>query len=419
MATYYVWSGAVGAGTGADWANAYTKIVPAITFKNPGDIFFVAHDHAETTVGPLDVYIGTGSLAAPSWIICVDRFGAVPPTTADLRTTATITTTGSGNITFGGYGLYAYGLNFICSVGATGTNSWQVGADTKLYLRKCTMKMASTGASARHSMGSNATHVVLDDCRVEFAVATQGMHWLGDFIWRNTANPLMGSVIPNTIHTSLGSSRQTIEGVDFSAFTNTSMLGNTSGSSLLLSYKNCKFNAGATLQAVGAPEVSLDFLDTGSTPSDLKNNAHYAYAGTEVKELTVVPAGRSFSRKVTTISDCSRVVSYEALPLVVWNDVVGSPITLTMEGAGAVLPDNGQVWFDVDYGGPQIMSGGFKPLVPTVPLAASDLVWAGSPAVRFKQSHTITPEDEGWIYVYPRIAMASSTVYLDPVVTVS
>jgi hypothetical protein len=39
MASYYVWSGATGTGTGASWANAYTTLTLAFSGKLAGDIF--------------------------------------------------------------------------------------------------------------------------------------------------------------------------------------------------------------------------------------------------------------------------------------------------------------------------------------------------------------------------------------------
>ena len=44
MASYYVWSGAAGTGTGASWANAYTTLSLAFSCKSAGDVFYVATD---------------------------------------------------------------------------------------------------------------------------------------------------------------------------------------------------------------------------------------------------------------------------------------------------------------------------------------------------------------------------------------
>ena len=46
---------AAGAGTGADWANAYTTLSAAFTAKAAGDVFFVSEDHAETGAVALNI----------------------------------------------------------------------------------------------------------------------------------------------------------------------------------------------------------------------------------------------------------------------------------------------------------------------------------------------------------------------------
>ena len=57
MAIYYVYSGAAGAGTGADWANAYTTLTTAVSGKAAGDVFYIAHDHAESTAGRVTITV--------------------------------------------------------------------------------------------------------------------------------------------------------------------------------------------------------------------------------------------------------------------------------------------------------------------------------------------------------------------------
>ena len=94
MANYYIWSGATGAANGTSWANAYLTLTAGIQSKAVGDVFYVAHDHAEVAAGAL-TFQTPGTIASPSKVICVDRAGSVPPVSADRRTTASITRTGN------------------------------------------------------------------------------------------------------------------------------------------------------------------------------------------------------------------------------------------------------------------------------------------------------------------------------------
>ena len=99
MANRYVWSGATGTATGASWANAHTTIQSAIAAGAAGDTYFVAHDHAQTAASSISIS-PNGSQGSPDRFICVNRAGSVPPVAADLRDTASVTTTGAANITF-------------------------------------------------------------------------------------------------------------------------------------------------------------------------------------------------------------------------------------------------------------------------------------------------------------------------------
>lgn len=85
MANHYVWSGATGGATGADWADAYLTLAAAATGSVAGDTFYVAHDHAETQASAMTITF-PGTEASPNRVYCVDRAGSVPPVAADLRT---------------------------------------------------------------------------------------------------------------------------------------------------------------------------------------------------------------------------------------------------------------------------------------------------------------------------------------------
>jgi hypothetical protein len=67
MASVYVRSGAAGAGTGADWANAYTTLAAAFTAKAAGDVFYVSDDHAETQASAMTL-VSPGTAANPCFV---------------------------------------------------------------------------------------------------------------------------------------------------------------------------------------------------------------------------------------------------------------------------------------------------------------------------------------------------------------
>src|SRR4051812_1910841 len=83
MANRYVYSGAAGTATGADWTNAHTTLTAAITSGAAGDVYYVAHDHSETAASSVTLTF-KGTAATPDRVLCVNRAGSVPPVAADL-----------------------------------------------------------------------------------------------------------------------------------------------------------------------------------------------------------------------------------------------------------------------------------------------------------------------------------------------
>ena len=85
MASYYVYSGAGGAADGSSWANAYTTMALALASgKVAGDIFYLAHDHNESTGASVTLTF-PGTAASPNKVLCVNRAGSVPPVAAISR----------------------------------------------------------------------------------------------------------------------------------------------------------------------------------------------------------------------------------------------------------------------------------------------------------------------------------------------
>ena len=150
VANVYVYSGAGGAGTGADWTNAYLTLAAACTAKAAGDIFYVAHDHAESPGAGITI-TSPGSDATPCRIYCVDRAGTVPPVSADLRTTATISTNAAANLTLAGAVSELYGIRFSAGNATSSTATIAIGNTTQRSIRmvNCHLKLNNSAAASR------------------------------------------------------------------------------------------------------------------------------------------------------------------------------------------------------------------------------------------------------------------------------
>ena len=423
MASYYVWSGATGAANGTNWANAYTSFATAFPGKSSGDVFYIAHDHSDITAGTTTVITLPGTVAgAPYYLLCVDRNGSVPPVEADLRTGALFATSTAHLVGLNGTA-YVYGLTFSTSnSGVTGSGG-NISFTGSYWLKNCTLRLLGNEEYSRF-VSTLGGRLFLEDCTYQFGHSLQGIQPFGQYVWRGGSiagvSPSLG-VFANNVN---GGARIRLENVDLSAAAS-AIINPAMTNSANVTLKNCKLNPAMVVPpALVRPGLIIDVIDCEVSGS--KRNARYRQEAAEETDEAVVRGSATFSRRVTTTVNATWPHPHEATPLTVWNSAVGVPITLTMEGTwgqGAV-PNNNEVWFDVLYPGyaastlGAFSQGGSLPPGPSAPLAASPAAWSGG-TTPFKQSHTITPQAEGWIYVTPKVGRASTVVYFDPEITVS
>lgn len=437
MAVKYVRSGAGGAGTGADWANAYTTLTTGLAGISAGDTLYVSEDHAESTAGAVTLN-GPGTVSTPIFVVCVDHLGSVPPVSADLRTTATVTTTGANSITFGSSSAHAYyyGITFNAGTGAV-TASVIIATTTGWFsFKSCALKVVATGASSIIQLGNAAlatsTKIVLDNTPVSFGATGQSIVLRScRFEWRNTASAI-GGTVPTTLFTSTGTlaaPNVLLEGVDLSAAGSGNTIVGAIASAQAFLLKDCKLGASVTVAATptapGAAETVIIRSDSGATNYRTEK---YQYVGTLTTETTIVRTGGAsdgttpIAWKIDTTANSKWVLPFDALPIAIWNDTVGSSVTLTLYGiwGGGAVPNNDDVWIEVEYlgasGNPQgsfVSASKADNLAAGSALTSDSSTWGGS-TTKFKMSVTFTPQQKGLVYVYVKGAKASSTFYIDP-----
>ena len=435
MASYYVDSNAAGAGTGADWANAYTTLDGAFSGKAAGDIFYVAHNHAQTQASALTL-TSPGTAAAPCFVYCVTSAGSVPPVSADLRTTGTVTTTGANNLSFfGSQHTYYYGLTFNAATGAntSGLVMSQGGQIPYNVFRSCALKKLSTTATATAiNFGATTGVVVFDNTTVEFGNVGDAMAPIGRFVWRNTASAIAGATIPTTgLIGAIGAGTTLIEGVDLSVLGSGSTIvrAGTAGTDIVI--KDCKLGSSVTVAATPTGTAFAVSLIRGDSGDTNYRTEKYHYTGTLTTETTIVRTGGAsdgttpIAWKVITTANSERIYPFECFPIFAWNDSTGSALTVTVECRGAAIPNIDEVWMDVEYLGTSgfplgnFATSGHADLLATgTACTSSSETWGGSTA-SFKLTKTITPQEKGPITVYVKIAKVSSTFYIDPKVTLS
>jgi hypothetical protein len=438
MANWYVRSAAAGAGTGADWTNAYTTLGAAATAKAAGDVFYVADDHAETA-GAAKTITFAGTEAAPNRVYCVNRAGSVPPVAADLRTTGQITTTGAFGITLAGTLSDCYGIIFNCGTGATAASLLLCNTAARVQkFSNCQFALPTTAVASRiqPNNGGIGCMTFWENCTVNFGNASQAIA-LGNstlLSWRNTANAVLGTA-PTVlfIMSATSNSRTFVEGVDLSAVASGKTLvnaGNLTNAGHVIRFKDCKLGAAVGVTtlpplAMGGTEVTLIRSDSGDTNYRTEK---YNYFGSQTTETTIVRTGgatdgvTTISVKIVTLATTDKQKPYECLPIVIWNDRIGSPITVTLQGiwGGGAVPNNDDIWMEAAYLGTSgfplgssVSCGRATPLTAGSALPAGTGTWGGS-TTKFALACTLTPQEKGPITLYVRAALASTTFYVDP-----
>lgn len=445
MTNVYVRSGATGAGTGTDWANAYVTLTLALSGKAAGDVFYIAHDHAESTATAVTL-TSPGTNANPCYFYCVNSAGSVPPASADLRTTATVTTTGNNNLTLVGTWGEIYGIIFTAGSGGTllahlvlGTSSLQ-----SFRLTNCALRLGSTGSSSSlidlASSAGSANRIELINTTVQFSNVLQTMRSGCMLYWKQTPSAITGATLPNILFSWQTGTGALIfcEGVDLSALgSGKTLVGSLAQPSAgsIVHFKDCKLGAAVIVSAT--PTGLGDFV-TLVTRSDSAGTNYrsgkYHYLGTQVVETAIVRSGgasdgaTSVSWKLVTTANSRWVFPFEALPIAIWNDVTGSSVTVTAYGiwGGGAVPSNDDIWVEAEYPGSSANpQGSFATMTKSDNLAAGTAltadgssIWGGS-TTAFKMAVSFTPQQKGPISIYVKAAKASSTFYIDPKVTVS
>ena len=442
MANVYVYSTAAGGGTGADWANAYTTLAAAFAAKAAGDDFWVAHDHAETQ-GSAMTLTAPGTSSAPNRVMCVNRAGTVPPVAADLATTATITTTGAFALTIGAGHCYWEGITFSAGSGATNA-TLTIGSSSAHFHRfkNCGLRKAGTTAvsTAINTLPSQSAGFGVEWVNVTLGFGNVGdtLRAAGNLTWRDTPSAIVATVPTTSLFNSNGAGATVLcENVDFSAITS-GVLVAAGSTAPKITIRNCKLGQAAATgrytvgSNMGTTELYIVRSDNAAT-----NYLHekHTYSGSLVFEPTIYRIGgasdgtTSTAWKMTSGSTAKAFAPLESFPIRIWNDNITSTVTVTCYGYwdDASLPTNAQIWMEISGPtsatfpiGARTTTGLATVLTAAGNCTADSSTWGGGDATTtFKMVGTIAPLMKGPLTIVVKVAVASTTFYIDPKVVLS
>ncbi len=443
MTAYYVRSGAGGAANGTSWANAYTKLATAFATHAAGDIYYVSEDHAETTASSVTLTCN-GTINAPTFIICADHAGSVPPVAADLRATATIASTPNNNITFQGCGHYN-GISFRSGSGAASSANIIILDNSNDWHRfdNCDFQLLITaGASSMYigcgpSLNLTGTYVELNNTTFKFSATSHLFRFGGGLVkWRNTPSALSGTLPSSNLFIPVANGGVVeCNGVDLSAFSGNIVSTGSSFTDFIFRFIDCKLHASATKTNgafTGLGAIGIDFLRCNSSGVNY-SIYNQRYGGTLTDETTIVRTGGAsdattpIAWKVVTTSGSSYSAPFECPPIAIWNDTTGSSKTATIQGiwGGGAVPNDDEIYVELEYLGdassPQasfVNDGKVSILSTAAGQTAGSGTWGGS-TTKFSLDVSFTAQQKGWIYARVKCAKASSTFYIDPLITLT
>jgi hypothetical protein len=437
--------GVVGNFTGGQAPHARLANACTNTWFAAGNTVYVGDNHAESQATAITI---TPTLSQPTVgkIICHNHSGSYPPTSANLATTATISTTAAVNINFTGVAgaLYVYGLTFIAGVGQSGTASIvlaSAGFTYSHYFDNCNFKLATTsGLSAiTLSSTSSAMAMIWNNCQVSFAATSQVISaGTINFIWQNTGQILVtGSSVPNNLLQTPAANYATtfiLEALDLSQIVSIFAAANASVGNWLI--KDCKLNASATFPTPSSSGQTIQIVRADGSATAYKS-ARYVYEGSETTETSITriggavdAAGQAQSRKIVTTSNPQWLRPFKAEPYAIWNPTTGADVTVTVFGtinAGA-LPNNDDIWLEVEYLGSSsvpigtiVASTKANLLAANAAVSSDGSTWNGGGSGAgwspFKLTITLSspqPGMAGYLHARVRAAKPSTTVYIDP-----
>lgn len=425
---------------GSTWALANATLVGAMSDQVAGDRVWVSDNHAESSASAQTISM-PGTLASPMQILCGDDT-AEPPTA--LATTGSVATTGANAISINGVG-YLYGLTFDCGTTSSTASMTICSTDgSYIYADNCNFRIGNSSASSAIICGTNSsaaeTTVILRNCGIRFSAAGQSIsprqcrfRWQGGSLLSGGTSPT------NLITLHFEQTDMLIESVDLSnASAGINLVSSGANGVGRVVFRNCKLPASWS-GTLGSPtafntRVELHNCDSADTNYRLWIED---YAGSIKHETTIVRTGgasdgtTTLSWKMASSANAEYpLITLDSQEIVRWNETTASAITVTVETVtdNVTLTDD-ECWIEVQYLGTSgaplgsyVSDAKASVVASAANQATSTETWTTTgltTPVKQKLSVTFTPQEKGFIHAVVKLAKASTTVYVDPELTVA
>ena len=418
------------------FAAPFARFIPsyAANWGTAGNDFYIADNSAESAL--VAITIAFGSTAAPSRAFSIDH--TVMPPAQKVGASITCTAATAFLVSTGG-GTYWYGVTFICNCNVAGGAALQAtGNATYIKYENCSFQLGpGANATSQILVGPGSQFEGSSDfinCTFSFSNVGQALTWTGGWhSWRNTPDPcFLGTIPTNPMRAFPNASAQILfEGIDFSS-AGANTLWNGAFSGVFATFKNCKMHTGPVVGAITLPAAVVLNLDVvNSDVAGIIRNERHNYFGDEYTSFNggssvyapyrtggATDGGVGVAHYIVPATSVRIWRPFNCIPLTIWNDVVGSPVTVTLYGVvmgGALPPPFDRFWFELEYMGD---SGSPIALWAKSAAAVADAVsvWNNISLshANFSVAVTVTPQKKGYLTVYPKINDTTLAYYLDP-----
>jgi hypothetical protein len=431
------------ADNGSTWALAKATLTGAAAIDAAGDTIYVSQAHAESTAASVTIALA-GTTANPVKIICGND-AAEPPTATATTATITTTTSSGNNINFTGSG-YVYGL----TLSSAGTINLISGtpSNSKISFEGGVLNVgtsASTGSAL--IIGNTAvenTEVDVKSTTIKFNNTAQSIRvFQGSVVFDSVTIDSAGSAITRLVTgqaTSRGDKWEFRNSNLAAMATSANITSGGNGTHLGGTLINCKLPTSwsgtlVTGSLVIGERYGMYNCDSGDTNYRLLIED---YAGAITSETTLVRTGGAtdgttpISWKMVSNANTNEFVApLVSDPISVWQETVGSSITATVEilRDSATNLTDAEVWIEVEYLGTSgfplgVVASDHRATILTTAAdqttsAASWTTTGMANPNEQKLSVTFTPQEKGLLTARVYLAKASTTIYVDPEITVT
>lgn len=430
------------ADNGSTWALAKATLNGAAGIDVAGDNIYISQSHAESNAAVV-TWNFAGTITSPVKIIGVND--AAEPPTSMAATKPSISTTVANSITVNGSVLFD---NVAFNLGSGASNPSMTMSATPgnaQRYRNCDFTLVATGAgSFSVTSGNSNEKTVWENCTVKFGGVNQAINsGRGEFYWYGGSIASGSTATTNLFNNpgTNGTMHLMVDGVDLSNGSSSMNIFNSgSGVGAVCLLRNCKLPSnwtGSLVTGTLHPAARFEMHNCDSADTNYRMWVE-DYTGSIKSETTLVRTNgasdgtTSVSWKLVTNSSTNEFGGTLETPhIYIWNENVGSTITLTIDilhDSLTNLKDN-EVWLEAE----SLSTTGFplgtvvtdrRATVLTTPAdqTTSSSTWTTTGMTnpnKQKLSVTLTPKEKGYLTLKVVCAKASYTLYVDPKVQVS